>query len=98
MPAALLWEDRAVHKYSPTAWRIASLYSHALASETRDLAAHIDSAIARERERCASIAIQFGDFAGEKFVKELRVMCGNAIADKIREAPAMAPADRGGGR
>ena len=41
-------------EHSDTAWKIASLYSHALASETRDLAAHIDAALAAERERCAA--------------------------------------------
>lgn len=45
-----------MREHSPTAWRIASLYSKFLASETRDLAAHIDIAIAHERERCAKIA------------------------------------------
>lgn len=43
-------------EYSETAWKIASLYSAILASETRDLAAHIDVAIAAERERCAKVA------------------------------------------
>jgi hypothetical protein len=38
-----------------------------------------------EREKCAQIAISFGDFPGERLVKDLRVMCGRAIADKIRE-------------
>lgn len=77
-----------MRNYSPTAWRIASLYSGALASETRDLAAHIDMALARERERCAQIAISFGDFAGPPIVKDMRIMCGNTIADKIRETDA----------
>jgi len=40
---------------SETAWKIASLYSGVLASETRDLAAHIDVAIAAERNRCMAI-------------------------------------------
>lgn len=35
-----------MHVYSDTAWDIASLYSHCLASETRDLAAQIDKALA----------------------------------------------------
>lgn len=77
-----------MRNYSPTAWRIASLYSSVLASETRDLAAHIDMAIARERERCVQIAISFGDFPGPPLVKDMRIMCGNAIADKIRETNA----------
>lgn len=42
-------------EYSETAWKIASLYSKVLASETRDLAAHIDAAIDAERQRCADI-------------------------------------------
>jgi hypothetical protein len=36
-----------MRKHSETAWNIASLYSHYLASETRDLAAHIDVALDR---------------------------------------------------
>lgn len=45
-----------MHEHSEAAWKIASLYSKVLASETRDLAAHIDAAIAAERERCAKVA------------------------------------------
>lgn len=45
-----------------------------------------------ERERCAKIAISFGDFPGDRLVKEIRVMCGNTIADKIRET-ALPPAE-----
>jgi hypothetical protein len=86
-----------MRQHSPTAWRIASLYSHVLASETRDLAAHIDSAIARERERCAQVAVSFGDFPGSRLIKEMREMCGNAIADKIRETadPVSTPLNPG---
>lgn len=40
--------------YSDKAWEIASLYSHYLASETRDLAAHIDLALDRAREELTS--------------------------------------------
>lgn len=47
-----------MRQYSELAWSIASLYSHALASETRDLAAHIDAAIQAERERCAKVAYE----------------------------------------
>lgn len=72
-------------EHSETAWKIASIYSSVLASETRDLAALIDAAITAERERCAKIAISFGNFPGEKLIKALRVMCGAAIAEKIRE-------------
>ena len=43
-------------QHSEAAWNIASKFSHALASETRDLAAHIDEALAAERERCAKVA------------------------------------------
>ncbi len=46
-----------------------------------------------ERERCALVAISFGEFPGDRLTKELRVMCGNAIADKIREQ-AVSPAER----
>lgn len=49
-------DDKIMRQHSETAWKIASLYSHVLASETRDLAAHIDVAIAAEREQCARIA------------------------------------------
>lgn len=44
-----------------------------------------DLAVAAERERCALIAVSFGEFPGGRLVKELRIMCGSAIADKIRE-------------
>lgn len=37
-------------EHSETAWKIASLYSNVLASETRDLAAQIDAAIADQRQ------------------------------------------------
>jgi hypothetical protein len=43
-----------MQEHSETAWNIASRYSGALASETRDLAAQIDATLAAERERCAS--------------------------------------------
>lgn len=49
-----------------------------------------DSICAQERERCALLAISFGDFPGDGLVKELRIMCGSAIADKIRETAATA--------
>ena len=75
-----------MREHSEAAWNIAGLYSSVLASETRDLAAHIDAAIAAERERCAKIAVSFGDFAGSRMVKDLRVMCGNAIAEAIRQS------------
>lgn len=43
-------------EHSKEAWEIASRYSAVLASETRDLAAHIDKALQAERERCAEVA------------------------------------------
>jgi hypothetical protein len=42
--------------HSEAAWGVASKFSHILASETRDLTAHIDIVLAAERERCAKIA------------------------------------------
>jgi hypothetical protein len=47
-----------------------------------------------ERERCASIAISFGEFQGERLIKDLRVMCGSVIADKIRETQRTDVEDR----
>lgn len=38
-------------QHSETAWRIASLFSDVLASSTRDLAAHIDTALEAERSK-----------------------------------------------
>ena len=46
--------------HSKEAWNVASKFSHVLASSTRDLAAHIDLALAAERERCAKIAEHIG--------------------------------------
>lgn len=40
-----------------------------------------------ERERCAQIAVSFGEFPGEPLIKDIRTMCANAIADKIRGLP-----------
>lgn len=48
-------------EYSEAAWNIARLYSFALASEARDLAAHVDAAIAAERERCAKVAENYSN-------------------------------------
>jgi hypothetical protein len=36
-------------------------------------------------EECALVALSFGEFPGRQAIKEMRVMCGNAIAEKIRE-------------
>lgn len=60
--------------HSDTAWNIASKFSHVLASETRDLAAHIDIALAAERERCADIAESVDSKRGNE----------KLIADSIR--------------
>lgn len=57
--------------HSDTAWNIASKFSHVLASETRDLAAHIDIALAAERARCADIAASIDSGRGnEKMIAE----------------------------
>lgn len=42
--------------HSETAWKIASEFSHVLASDTRTLAGMIDEALAAEREACAKVA------------------------------------------
>lgn len=71
---------------SEAAWNIARLYAASLASETRDLAAHIDVAIAAERERCAKIAETVGadlGFPGNKLAAGIE-MAGSAIAVAIR--------------
>ncbi len=61
--------------------------------EAADEIERLRAALSAETERCAQIAISLGEFPGQKFIKEMRVMCGNAIADKIREdAPAVSPA------
>lgn len=57
----------------------------------------IERARLEERERCARIAVEFGAFPGTPLIKDLRMMCGNAIADKIREGgPAISQAQVGG--
>ncbi|MCP4320118.1 MAG: hypothetical protein GY789_30100 [Hyphomicrobiales bacterium] len=48
--------------HSDTAWTIASYYSSALASETRDLAAQIDLALNEALEECALLAESFDTF------------------------------------
>lgn len=53
-------------QHSDTAWNIASLYSRILASETRDLAAHIDGALIVERQRCADIALAIDSGRGNE--------------------------------
>jgi hypothetical protein len=49
-----------VRIYSNRAWEVARLYTNFLASETRDLAAHIDKAINDALEEAAGIADQHG--------------------------------------
>lgn len=44
-----------MRQHSKEAWDVASKFADALASETRDLAACIDVALAAERERCVKI-------------------------------------------
>ena len=40
-----------LHQHSAEAWNVASKFADVLASETRDIAGHIDVALAAERER-----------------------------------------------
>ena len=61
-----------MREHSEAAWNIASLFSHALASETRDLVAHIDAAIAAERERCAKIASVRQHHSGLEIAEAIR--------------------------
>lgn len=58
-----------------------------VADDAMDEIYRLRAALLAERERCAKVATSFGDFPGERLVKELRTMCGNAIADKILELP-----------
>lgn len=75
-----------MHLYSKAAWHIASLYSATLASETRDLAAHIDMAIFAERERCAQIADEHAssECTGMKDQTEAMRLGASSIAEAIR--------------
>jgi hypothetical protein len=60
--------------HSKEAWDIASIFSHALASETRDLAAHIDKAFeAKDAEitRLRAEVARARDEALEEVAKEL---------------------------
>lgn len=45
-------------QHSDTAWKIASKFSHVLASETRDLAAHIDVAL-DEKDLAITKALEY---------------------------------------
>lgn len=73
-----------MQEHSKAAWGIASRYSNILASETRDLARHIDAAIAIERERCAQLAERLHEKPGwSPHYKNASA----AIADLIRRDP-----------
>lgn len=63
-----------MREHSETAWKIASLYSTVLASETRDLAAHIDVALKAERERCASVASHRPHHSGPEIAEVIRAL------------------------
>lgn len=75
-------------QHSDIAWSIASIYSRVLASETRDLAAHIDQALDAVREICASQAEGFYNNPNlEDHLKpaiEIGKVCGAQIAAAIR--------------
>jgi hypothetical protein len=83
--------------YSDTAWSIASRYSHVLASETRDLAAHIDFALNAQRERHAKIAERMieavtppctdGDTFDSDEITDARNTRSKRIANEIRSQP-----------
>lgn len=80
-------------KHSETAWKIASLYSNVLASETRDLAAHIDAALAAERERCAKLTEGFFYGGSTEYDKGRKAACQDvaiAIRD-LGQAPITQP-------
>lgn len=66
-----------MHKYSEIAWSIANIYSRFLASETRDLAAHIDKALAADR---AEIERQRVRAAKVRLPRKSRGTCRNARA------------------
>jgi hypothetical protein len=72
---------------------------HSTCGDPFGVHAAVDAAIAAERERCALIAVGFGEFPSEPgasvLIKELRVMCGNVIAEKIRDGRAITRADGG---
>jgi hypothetical protein len=68
----------AMKEHSKEAWEVAYRYNAVLASETRDLAAHIDAALAAERERCALIVLG----ATRSDVEDTAL---RAIAKEIRE-------------
>lgn len=76
-------------------WREVGLPEYFLGNggTNEKLYALYDRIVEDERERCALIAVEFGEFPGERFIKEMRSMCGNAIADKIREASTPPPSD-----
>jgi hypothetical protein len=69
-----------MNRYSPTAWNIASLYRSALASETRDLAAHIDAALKRARKQAAELPLS------DKTVSELITLAEDCYEEITRRA------------
>lgn len=74
-------------EYSKTAWDIASRYSDVLASETRDLAAQIDEALAVQRELCAIMAERFYVVevpTEQEHARDVGEMAGKQIAEAIR--------------
>lgn len=72
-------------QHSKIAWEVASKFSHALASETRDLAGWIDATLADERERCAKVAVAHkGSYQHRPFYKELVRGAGNEALLEIR--------------
>ena len=76
-------------KYSEAAWDIASLYSHALASETRDLAAHIDKIVTERDELAKQLSQTTHDYADCVEQREALSIQRNALAayaDGLREA------------
>lgn len=77
-----------MRQHSDLAWSIANIYSGVLASETRDLAAHIDAALDAVREMCAKQAENFYNNPNlEDHLKpaiEIGKVCGSQIAAAIR--------------
>lgn len=76
-------KDPGMTVYSDAAWKIASLYSHILASETRDLAANIDRALAEAvKEERKALIEELGSRELYNF-PNINFALG-ALADKIR--------------
>jgi hypothetical protein len=68
-----------MRQHSEAAWKIASLYSHVLASETRDLAAQIDMALEAERMKAREFV------AGWMMERGYATGHGETIADLLIE-------------